>query len=73
LDIKEQEHQQDLEKIKLLRYMDDDFMTVCLEDNYEGVELILQIVLQRSDIKVISIRTQEVMKNLKGRSAILDV
>lgn len=53
--------------------MDDDFMTVCLEDNYEGVELILQIVLQRSDIKVISIRTQEVMKNLKGRSAILDV
>ena len=73
MDIKEQEHQQDLEKIKLFRYMDDDFMTVCLEDNYEGVELILQIVLQRSDIKVISIRTQEVMKNLKGRSAILDV
>ena len=43
MDIKEQEHQQDLEKIKLFRYMDDDFMTVCLEDNYEGVELILQI------------------------------
>ena len=73
MDIKEQEHQQDLEKIKLFRYMDDDFMTVCLEDNYEGVELILQIILQRSDIKVTSIRTQEVMKNLKGRSAILDV
>lgn len=73
MDIKEQEHQQDLEKIKSFRYMDDDFMTVCLEDNYEGVELILQIVLQRSDIKVTSIRTQEVMKNLKGRSAILDV
>ena len=73
MDIKEQEHQQDLEKIRSFRYMDDDFMTVCLEDNYEGVELILQIVLQRSDIKVTSIRTQEVMKNLKGRSAILDV
>jgi hypothetical protein len=43
LDIKGQEHQQDIEKIKLFRYMDDDFMTVCLEDNYEGVELILQI------------------------------
>lgn len=39
MDIKEQEHQQDLEKIKLLRYMDDDFMTVCLADNYEGVLL----------------------------------
>ena len=67
MDIKGQEHQQDIEKIKLFRYMDDDFMTVCLEDNYEGVELILQIILQRSDIKVTSIRTQEVMKNLKGR------
>ncbi len=73
MDIKGQEHQQDIEKIKLFRYMDDDFMTVCLEDNYEGVELILQIILQRSDIKVTSIRTQEVMKNLKGRSAILDI
>ena len=53
--------------------MDDDFMTVCLEDNFEGVELILRIVLQRSDIKVTSIRTQELLKNLKGRSAVLDV
>ena len=37
----EQAHQQDLERLKLLRYMNDDFMTVCLEDNFEGVELIL--------------------------------
>lgn len=32
----EQIHQQDLERLKSLRYMDDDFMTVCLADNYEG-------------------------------------
>lgn len=31
-------HQQDLERLKMLRYMDDDFMTVCLADNFEGVE-----------------------------------
>ena len=40
-----QTHQQDLERLKSLRYMDDDFMTVCLADNFEGVELILRIVL----------------------------
>lgn len=69
----EQAHQQDLERLKLLRYMDDDFMTVCLADNFEGVELILRIVLGRKDIKIQSVRTQETMKNLQGRSAILDI
>ena len=63
MDIKEQEHQQDLEKIRSFRYMDDDFMTVCLADNFEGVELILRIVLGRKDIKIKSVRTQETMKN----------
>ena len=57
----------------IVRYMDDDFMTVCPADNYEGVELILRIVLEREDIKIKSVRTQEPMKNLQGRSAVLDV
>ena len=69
----EQMHQQDLVRLKSLRYMDDDFMTVCLADNFEGVELILRIVLDREDIKIKSIRTQDPLKNLQGRSAILDV
>ena len=73
LSITEQTYQQDLERLKSLRYMDDDFMTVCLADNFEGVELILRIVLGREDIKIKSVRTQEPMKNLQGRSAILDV
>ena len=66
----EQTHQQDLERLKSLRYMDDDFMTVCLADHVEGVELILRIILGRKDIKIISVRTQEPLKNLQGRSAI---
>ncbi len=69
----EQTHQQDLQRLKILRYMDDDFMTVCLADNFEGVELILRIVLGRRDITIKSVRTQELMKNLQGRSAVLDV
>ena len=73
LNTTEQTHQQDLERLKSLRYMDDDFMSVCLADNFEGVELILQIVLGREDIKVKSVRTQEPLNNLQGRSAVLDV
>ena len=73
LNTTEQTHRQDLERLKSLRYMDDDFMSVCLADNLEGVELILRIVLGRKDIKIKSVRTQEPMKNLQGRSAILDV
>ena len=69
----EQTHQQDLERLKSLRYMDDDFMSVCLADNFEGVELILRIVLGRENIKIKSVRTQEPLKNLQGRSAVLDV
>ena len=69
----EHTHQQDLERLKLFRYMDDDFMTACLEDNYEAVELILRIVLGQEDITIKSIRVQDSMKNLQGRSAILDV
>ena len=69
MNTKEQIHQQDLQRLKSLRYMDDDFMTVCLADNFEGVELILLIVLGREDIQIKSIRTQELMKNLQGRSA----
>ncbi|MEY8515788.1 hypothetical protein AALC25_02430 [Lachnospiraceae bacterium 29-84] len=49
------------------------FMTACFADNFEGVELILRIILGREDIKIKSVRTQEPLKNLQGRSAILDV
>ena len=68
-----QTHQQDLERLKSLRYIDDDFMTVCLADNHEGAELILRIILGREDITIKTVRTQELLKNLQGRSAILDV
>ncbi len=73
MNTKEHTHRQDLQRLKLLRYMDDEFMSVCLADNFEGVELILRIVLGRKDIKIKSVRTQELMKNLQGRSVVLDV
>jgi len=48
-------------------------MTVCLEDNFEAVELILRIILNQDDIIIKSIKTQDPLKNLQGRSAVLDV
>ncbi len=63
---------QDLQRIKALRYMDDEFMTLCLADNHEAVALILRIVLGE-EVKVKSVRVQEPVKNLYGRSAVLDV
>ena len=53
-------HQQDLKRLKQLRYMDDTFMTVCLADNFEAVELILRIILEQKDITVRSVRTNAV-------------
>lgn len=53
--------------------MNGDFMTVCLADNFKGMEQILRIVLGYEDIKNKSVKTQESMKNLQGRSAILEV
>jgi hypothetical protein len=45
-------------------------MTACLADNFEGVELILRIVLGKKDIVVKSVRVQEPLKNLQGRTYI---
>ncbi len=65
-------HLRNPDRLQALRYMDDDFMTACLADDFESVELILRIVLGR-EVKIRSIRTQEQLKNLRGRSAVLDV
>lgn len=73
MNIAEQTHQQDLQRIEAMRYMDDDFMTACLADNIEGVELILRIILNKDDLTIKSVHTQEVLKNLRGRSVTLDV
>ena len=57
--------------------MDDDFMTVCLADNFEGVELILRIVLGREDIKIKSVEIQRKdtgagAKRARHNSSLLD-
>ena len=69
----EREHQKNLERIRRLRLIDDVFMNVCFDDNIEGTELILRIILNKPDIIVKSVKTQRVMKNLLGRDIWLDI
>ena len=73
MDTKEKRWQRYLAQIKAFRLMDDDFMTKCFEDNTECVELMLKIILNKSDLKVIEAKTQVFILNLKNRSVRLDV
>ena len=66
-------HQADLQRLRGFRLIDDDFMTACLDENIEGTELILRIILSKPDLVVKSAKTQKVMKNLLGRDIWLDV
>ena len=71
--IEERKYQEMLQRIRGFRLLDDDFMTKCFEENIEATELVLRIVLNKPDIKVIKVQTQYSMKNIKGRSLRLDI
>lgn len=64
----ERKYQEMLQRIRGFRLLDDDFMTKCFEENIEATELVLRIVLNKPDIKVVKVQTQYSMKNIKGRS-----
>lgn len=70
---KERQHQEDLQRIRGLRLIDDDFMTVCFADNIECTALLLRIVMGKPDLIVKRVQTQKVMKNLQGRTVWLDI
>ena len=55
-------HQEDLQRIRGFRLIDDDFMNACFDNNIEGTELVLRIILNRNDISVKSVKTQKLMK-----------
>ena len=60
-------NQEDLQRIKALRLIDDEFMSVCFDNYIEGAELLLKVILDREDLKVSEVRTQKAIKNLQGR------
>ena len=68
----EQKHEEDLQRLRGFRLLDDDFMSKVFEDK-NCVEFLLQIILKRDDLKVTSVSSQYVIKNLQGRSVRLDI
>ena len=63
----------DLQKIKELRLMDDDFFSEALDEKTEAVEYILNTILERDDIKVKSTKAQVEYKSATKRSIKLDI
>ena len=62
-----------LAEVERFRLMDDDFMSKCLEHAPECIELILQIILGKKDLKVIKAQTEYPIKSLQGRGVRFDV
>lgn len=48
-------------------------MTICFDNYIEGAELLLKIILDRDDLKVLEVKAQKVLKNLQGRDLRLDI
>lgn len=70
---KEKQHQEDLQRLRGLRLIDDDFLNACLDGYIDGAQLLLRIILNKPDIRVKSVKTQRRMKNLLGRDICLDI
>ena len=70
---RERDHQKDLERLRLLRPMDDDFMRCLFKDNIPLAEFVLRIFVEKSDLVIVKCQTQKDMKRLVGaRSLCLD-
>ena len=67
------QHEQDLQRIRGFRLIDDDFMNACFDGNIKATELLLKVILGKSDIQVNKVTTQKQMKNLLGRDIWLDI
>ena len=69
----EQKRQQDLERLRRLRPIDDDFMRCLFKDNIPLAELVLRIITGKPDLIITECQTQKDMKRLAGaRSICLD-
>ena len=68
----ERKHAEDLERLRGFRLLDDDFMNKVFEDK-ACAEFLLQIILQRDDLRVQYAHGQHDIRNLQGRSVRLDI
>ena len=69
----DQKHQEDLQRLRDFRLLDDDFLTKCFEGDPKYIEFVLRIVLEEPGLKVEDVRTQVFVENLLDRSVRLDI
>ena len=73
LTTEDQKRQEDLERLRSLRPIDDDFMRCLFKDNIPLAELVLRIITGKPDLIITDCQTQKDMKRLAGaRSICLD-
>lgn len=65
--------EEDLERLRNFRLLDDDFMTKCFEGDPRYIEFVLRIILDMENLQVIEVHTQAFVDNLTNRSVKLDV
>ncbi len=70
---KRQQHEKILQRISGFRLIDDELMTMVFDGNVEGIQLVLNIILERSDLIVTDVKAQDVFKNVNGHSVRFDV
>ena len=69
----DRQHQEDLQRLRGFRLLDDDFMTKCFEGDPKYIQFVLRIVLEKPDLAVVDVRTQVFVQNLLKRSVRLDI
>lgn len=73
LTVTEQQHQEDLQRLRDLRPIDDDFMRCLFKNNIPLAEFVLRILTDKPDLVITDCETQKDMKRLVGaRSICLD-
>ena len=73
LAVTEQQHQEDLQRLRGLRPIGDDFMRCLFKDNIPLTEFVLRIITDKTDLIITDCEIQKDMKRLAGaRSICLD-
>ena len=70
LDKAEQKRRKDLERLRSLRPIDDDFMRCLFKDNIPLAEMVLRIITGKPDLVITNCQTQKDMKRLAGARSI---
>ena len=60
-------------KVQAMTLMDDIFFNCFMEDDTAAMQYVLNIIMERHDLKVISVKTQYAVPNIYGRGVRFDV